>query len=60
MLDIVLFFINEYVEFNMVDSKPIVKQINELQNLAEEITNSEEPIFENFQVSNIIGKLPSS
>ena len=44
----------------MVDSKPIVKQINELQNLAEEITNSEEPIFENFQVSNIIGKLPSS
>ena len=54
------FLINKYVEFKMDDSKPIIEQVNTLNDIATECADAGEPFSESFQVSTIIGKLPSS
>ncbi|XP_077228609.1 uncharacterized protein LOC143861593 [Tasmannia lanceolata] len=54
------FLVNKYVEFKMVDSKPIIDQVNELNDIATECADAGESISETFQVSTLIGKLPSS
>lgn len=44
----------------MVDGKPIMEQVQEMVQIAQEIAALGEPISKNFQVSTIIGKLPAS
>ena len=54
------FLINKYIEFKMDDAKPIIDQVNALNDIATECADVGEPFSENFQVSTIIGKLPPS
>ncbi|GKV43852.1 hypothetical protein SLEP1_g51101 [Rubroshorea leprosula] len=54
------FLVNKYIDFKMSDSKLIIDQVNELNDIATECADADEPIFETFQVSTIIGKLPPS
>ncbi|XP_073098861.1 uncharacterized protein [Elaeis guineensis] len=44
----------------MDDSRAVIDQINELNDIATECADAGEPISETFQVSTIIGKLPPS
>ncbi|XP_057994370.1 uncharacterized protein LOC131174633 [Hevea brasiliensis] len=43
------FLINKYIDFKMVDSKSIVDQVNELNEIASQCADVDEPIFETFQ-----------
>ncbi|CAI9763849.1 unnamed protein product [Fraxinus pennsylvanica] len=52
--------INKYIQFQMVDGVSILKQVQELQNIANSIMASGTWIDEYFHVSVIISKLPSS
>ena len=45
------FLINKYVEFKMDDSKPIIEQVNTLNDIATECADAGESFSENFQVS---------
>ncbi|XP_073049626.1 uncharacterized protein [Primulina eburnea] len=54
------FLVNKYIEFKMVDTRNVIDQVNELNNIATECADAGEPISETFQVSTIIGKLPPS
>ncbi|GKV42595.1 hypothetical protein SLEP1_g49978 [Rubroshorea leprosula] len=54
------FLVNKYINFKMSDSKPVIDQVNELNDIATECADAGEPISETFQVSTIIGKLPPS
>ncbi|KAK0586627.1 hypothetical protein LWI29_009886 [Acer saccharum] len=50
----------KYFEFTMVDTKPILDQIHELQILVTKLCELKVEISESFQVGAIITKLPSS
>ncbi|XP_073116162.1 uncharacterized protein [Elaeis guineensis] len=54
------FLVNKNINFKMDDSKPIIVQVNELNEIASYCTDAGEMILEIFQVSTIIGKLPPS
>nr|XP_010942835.1 uncharacterized protein LOC105060724 [Elaeis guineensis] len=54
------FFVNKFIEYRMDDSRAVIDQINELNNIATECADAGEPISETFQVSTIIEKLPPS
>jgi hypothetical protein len=54
------FLINKSINFQMTDSRPIIDQINELNEIATLSADVGEPISETFQVATIIGKLPQS
>nr|XP_029119585.1 uncharacterized protein LOC114914004 [Elaeis guineensis] len=54
------FIINKFIEYRMDDSRAVIDQINELNDIATECADAGEPISETFQVSTIIGKLPPS
>ncbi|KAK0583791.1 hypothetical protein LWI29_003107 [Acer saccharum] len=54
------FLILKYFEFTMVDTKPILDQIHELQILVTKLRELKVEISESFQVGAIITKLPSS
>lgn len=52
--------VRKYVEFQMVDEKPIVDQVQELNSIADSIVDTGIFIDENFHVSVIISKFPPS
>ncbi|KAL3506877.1 hypothetical protein ACH5RR_032259 [Cinchona calisaya] len=54
------FIVNKYVDFKIDDSKSIIDQINEMNDIVTQCADVGEPISEAFQVSTIIGKLPPS
>ncbi|KAL3530131.1 hypothetical protein ACH5RR_009453 [Cinchona calisaya] len=54
------FLVNKYVNYKIDDSKSVIDQINEMNNIATQCADVGEPILEAFQVSTIIGKLPPS
>ncbi|XP_039138722.1 uncharacterized protein LOC120276045 [Dioscorea cayenensis subsp. rotundata] len=54
------FLVNKYIDFKFVDTKPIIDQVNELNDIATQCATAGESISETFQVTTIIGKLPSS
>nr|XP_009593255.1 uncharacterized protein LOC104089942 [Nicotiana tomentosiformis]XP_016437380.1 PREDICTED: uncharacterized protein LOC107763399 [Nicotiana tabacum] len=54
------FLINKYIDFKMDDSKRVIDQVNELNEIASQYADVSEPITETFQVSTIIGKLSPS
>ncbi|XVF33154.1 hypothetical protein REPUB_Repub17cG0143800 [Reevesia pubescens] len=52
--------VRKYIEFQIVDGRPIVEQTLELNNIADSIVAAGIMIDENFHVSAIISKLPPS
>ncbi|KAM1493880.1 hypothetical protein ACFX10_025604 [Malus domestica] len=54
------FIIGKFLKFNMVDSKPVMGQVEELQRLIHDLHAEGCSINEHFQVGAIIEKLPSS
>ena len=54
------FLILKYFEFTMVDTKPVLDQIHDLQILVTKLRGLKVEISESFQVGAIIAKLPSS
>ncbi|KAE8699801.1 basic helix-loop-helix family protein [Hibiscus syriacus] len=52
--------VRNYLEFQIVDGKSIVEQMQELNNIADSIVASGMMVDENFHVSAIISKLPPS
>ncbi|KAG5527251.1 hypothetical protein RHGRI_028223 [Rhododendron griersonianum] len=54
------FLIAEYFDFRMIDTKPILDQIHELQTVVNNISSMNIILPEAFQVGAIIAKLPSS
>ena len=50
----------QYFEFKMVDKKPIMDQIHELQILVSKLSYLEVKIFDALQIGAILSKLPSS
>ncbi|XP_077233653.1 uncharacterized protein LOC143875958 [Tasmannia lanceolata] len=48
------FLINKFIDFKMVDGKPILEQVQELLRIAQDFEAIGEPISETFQVSTII------
>ncbi|KAE8693646.1 basic helix-loop-helix family protein [Hibiscus syriacus] len=52
--------VRNYLEFQIVDGKSIVEQMQELNNIADSIVASGIMVDENFHVSAIISKLPPS
>ncbi|KAL3532617.1 hypothetical protein ACH5RR_006138 [Cinchona calisaya] len=54
------FLVNKYVNFKIDDSKSVIDQINEMNDIATQYADVGEPISEAFQVSTIIGKLPTT
>ena len=54
------FLISKYFDFKMVDDKPILVQVHELQALANKLRAVKIDITETFQVGAIIAKLPST
>ncbi|XP_073025167.1 uncharacterized protein [Primulina eburnea] len=47
------FLVNKYVEYKMVDTIPVIYQVNELNDITTECADVGEPISETFQVSSI-------
>ncbi|KAJ9557645.1 hypothetical protein OSB04_012259 [Centaurea solstitialis] len=54
------YLVFKYLEFQMVDDKPIMEQVHELQVLVNKLNVLSIPIVELFQVGAIIAKLPPS
>lgn len=54
------YLINKFVDYKMIDEKPILEQVHEMLQIAQETAEIGEPMTEFFQVSTIIGKLPPS
>ncbi|KAJ9565484.1 hypothetical protein OSB04_001450 [Centaurea solstitialis] len=54
------YLVSKYLRFQMVDDKPILEQVHELQVLVNKMNTLSIPIPEIFQVGAIIDKLPSS
>ncbi|KAJ9565836.1 hypothetical protein OSB04_001802 [Centaurea solstitialis] len=54
------YLVFKYLEFQMVDDKPIMEQVHELQVLVNKLNALSIPIVELFQVGAIIAKLPPS
>ncbi|KAJ9567237.1 hypothetical protein OSB04_003203 [Centaurea solstitialis] len=54
------YLVFKYLEFQMVDDKPIMEQVHELQVLVNKLNALFIPIVELFQVGAIIAKLPPS
>ncbi|KAJ9536585.1 hypothetical protein OSB04_un000234 [Centaurea solstitialis] len=54
------YLVFKYIEFQMVDDKPIMEQVHELQVLVNKLNALSIPIVELFQVGAIIAKLPPS
>jgi hypothetical protein len=54
------FIVDQYVNFSIVDDKPILAQIHEMQILAYKIKGEGMYLDDDFQVAVIIGKLPDS
>lgn len=52
--------VSRYLRYQMVDDRPIISQVHELQKIAHEITVEGMMICEPFQVSVVIDKLPPS
>ena len=52
--------VRKYIEFQIVDERPIFEQMQELNNIADSIVAAGIMIDENFHVSAIISKLPPS
>ncbi|KAK6239702.1 hypothetical protein QUC31_005171 [Theobroma cacao] len=52
--------VRKYIEFQIVDGRPILKQMQELNSIADSIVAAGMMIDENFHVSTIISKLPPS
>ncbi|KAI9182472.1 hypothetical protein LWI28_025704 [Acer negundo] len=52
--------VKKYIEFQMVDEKPILEQLQEFNNIADSVVASGMMIDDNFHVSVIISKLPPS
>ncbi|KAK2650063.1 hypothetical protein Ddye_017552 [Dipteronia dyeriana] len=52
--------VKRYIEFQMVDEKPILEQVQEFNNIADSIVAAGMMIDDNFHVSVIISKLPPS
>ncbi|MBA0685976.1 hypothetical protein Goari_013611, partial [Gossypium aridum] len=52
--------VRKYIEFQIVDERPIVEQMQELNNIADSIVATGIMVDENFHVSAIISKLPPS
>ncbi|OMP08624.1 Zinc finger, CCHC-type [Corchorus olitorius] len=52
--------VRKYIEFQMVDGRPIVEQMQELNSIADSIVAAGMTFDENFHVSTIISKLPPS
>ncbi|XP_015577347.1 uncharacterized protein LOC107261594 [Ricinus communis] len=52
--------VRKYIEFQIVDEKPILEQIQELNSIADSIVAAEIFFDEKFHVSTIISKLPPS
>ncbi|GKV32127.1 hypothetical protein SLEP1_g40756 [Rubroshorea leprosula] len=43
------FLVNKYIDFKMSDSKPVINQVNELNDIATKCADAGEPISETFQ-----------
>ena len=54
------FLISKYFDFNMLDVKPILPQVHELHVVVNKLRAVKMELLEQFQVSAIITKLPSS
>ena len=54
------FLISKYFDFKIVDDKPILEQVHELQVLVNKICAQKTVLPESFQVGAIISKLPPS
>ncbi|KAE7999352.1 hypothetical protein FH972_003792 [Carpinus fangiana] len=52
--------VKNYIEFQMVEERPVVEQVQEFNNIADAIVAAGMSIDENFHVSVIISKLPPS
>lgn len=52
--------VKKYMEYQMVEERPIVKQVQEINNIADSVVASGMTIEEKFHVSVIISKLPPS
>ncbi|KAK1560977.1 hypothetical protein Q3G72_033067 [Acer saccharum] len=52
--------VKRYIEFQMVDEKPILEQLKEFNNIADSVVAARMMIDDNFHVSVIISKLPPS
>ncbi|XP_021280140.1 uncharacterized protein LOC110413599 [Herrania umbratica] len=52
--------VRKYIEFQIVDGRPILEQMQELNSIADSIVAAGMMIDENFHVSTIISKLPPS
>ncbi|KAI5311661.1 Hypothetical predicted protein [Prunus dulcis] len=53
-------FKRRFLDFKMVDSKPVVKQVEDLQKIIHEILAEGMKINESFQVAFLIEKLPQN
>ncbi|GAV78228.1 UBN2_2 domain-containing protein [Cephalotus follicularis] len=54
------YLISKYLDFKMVDTKPIIKQVHELQVTVNKLRILKIVLFETFEVGAIIAKLPPS
>ncbi|XP_068316148.1 retrovirus-related Pol polyprotein from transposon TNT 1-94 [Pyrus communis] len=52
--------VKKYIEFEMLEGRPILEQVMEFNRIADSIVNSGMTVEEKFHVSVIISKLPSS
>ncbi|XP_075499434.1 uncharacterized protein LOC142537833 [Primulina tabacum] len=52
------FLVGRFLDFKMVDSKPVISQVQELQVILHEIHGEGMPLSESFQVAAIVQKLP--
>ncbi|XP_075521425.1 uncharacterized protein LOC142554644 [Primulina tabacum] len=52
------FLVGRFLDFKMVDSKPVISQVQELQVILHEIHGEEITLSESFQVDTIVEKLP--
>jgi len=50
----------QYFEFSMVDHKPVMDQVHDLQALVNRLKDLKVKIFESLQVGAIISELPST
>ncbi|GJZ46211.1 copia-like retrotransposon [Tanacetum coccineum] len=55
-----IYLISKFFNFQMVDEKPILEQVNELQILVNKLNVLSIPIPEMLQVGDIVSKLPAS
>ena len=60
MLGNFFFIVGRFLDYKMVDSKTVMSQLGELQLIIHEILDEEMKLYEMFQVSTIIEKLPPS